>query len=104
VIFISFVTLFSWIGIISSSEDDDDFKDYYCKWCIPFERAIAVLVASCPCGLGLAIPSVIVVALNLGLKNHLLLKKNRVFDRIGQLKGIVFDKTGTLFNRCDELH
>lgn len=78
------VTLFAWVGIISKSKDDDElFKDSYCKWCIPFERAIAVLVASCPCGLGLAIPSVVVVALNLGLKNHLLLKKNRVFDRIG---------------------
>ena len=44
-------------------------------WCFPFERAISILVASCPCALGLAVPSVVVITLNLALKSGIVVKK-----------------------------
>lgn len=47
----------------------------YCTWCFPFERAISILVASCPCALGLAVPSVVIITLNLALKSGILVKK-----------------------------
>lgn len=45
-------------------------------------RSISVLVASCPCALGLAIPSVISITLNLAMKNNILIKKNSIFEKI----------------------
>lgn len=75
----------------------------YCKWCFPIERFISVLVASCPCALGLAIPSVIVVTLNMAMKNSILIKKNSVFEKIKKVKAIIFDKTGTLFTKAEKI-
>lgn len=49
--------------------------EQYCVWCFPFERSISILVASCPCALGLAVPSVVVITLNLALKSGILIKK-----------------------------
>ncbi|EAR85040.1 E1-E2 ATPase family protein (macronuclear) [Tetrahymena thermophila SB210] len=74
-----------------------------CVWCFPVERFISVLVASCPCALGLAIPSVIATSLNLAMKNSILIKKNTVFEKIGKIKAIVFDKTGTLFTKANKV-
>ena len=66
-------------------------------------RAISVLVASCPCALGLAIPSVIVITLNLAMKNSILIKTNKTFDNVLKIGSVVFDKTGTLFNKIEEI-
>lgn len=51
----------------------------FCIWCFPIERAISILVASCPCALGLAVPSVVVISLNMALKSGILIKKNTIF-------------------------
>jgi len=66
-------------------------------------RAISVLVASCPCALGLAIPSVIVITLNIAMKNSILIKTNKTFDNVLKIGSVVFDKTGTLFNKIEEI-
>lgn len=69
---------------------------------IPFQdslmRAIAVLVIACPCALGLAIPTAVVVGLGKSAKSGILLKGGSAFDKISQIEKIVFDKTGTLTN------
>ena len=101
VILISLVTLAIWVVLIATKvyEDEDEF----CIGCIPFERAISVLVVSCPCALGLAIPSVLVITLNLAMKNQILIKKNNIFEKIHRVGCVVFDKTGTLFTKLDEI-
>lgn len=53
-----------------------------CTYCTPFERCISVLVASCPCALGLAIPSVVAITLNLALKSKILIKNVEAFEKI----------------------
>jgi len=65
--------------------------------------AISVLVASCPCALGLAIPCVITITLNLAMENSILIKKNSIFDKILKVKSVIFDKTGTLFTKVDKI-
>ena len=62
-----------------------------------------MLVASCPCALGLAIPSVIVITLNIAMKNSILIKTNKTFDNVLKIGSVVFDKTGTLFNKIEEI-
>ena len=93
IIFLATVTLVVWLIIVGTESAN---IDQFCRWCFPFERAISVLVASCPCALGLAIPSVIVIALNLAMKNSILIKKNTFFEKINRVKCVIFDKTGII--------
>ena len=62
-----------------------------------------MLVASCPCALGLAIPSVIANILNLAIKSGILIKRTKVFEKIKNTKIVAFDKTGTLFTRINRI-
>lgn len=61
-----------------------------------FETTIAILVISCPCALGLATPTSILVGNGLAAKNHLLYKGGEFFEKANKINVICFDKTGTL--------
>jgi Cu2+-exporting ATPase len=59
-------------------------------------RAVTVLVITCPHALGLAIPLVIVNATAISAKNGILVRNREAFERAKDIKTIAFDKTGTL--------
>lgn len=59
-------------------------------------RGIAVLVIACPCALGLAIPTAVVVGLGRTAKSGILIKGGSVFDKFTEVDKVIFDKTGTL--------
>ena len=59
-------------------------------------RAIAVLVISCPCAMGLATPAAIAVGLGRGARNGVIFKNARSLETFKDIKQVVFDKTGTL--------
>ncbi|MCG8332884.1 MAG: heavy metal translocating P-type ATPase [Proteobacteria bacterium] len=60
------------------------------------DRALSVMVISCPCALGVAIPLALVAGVSIAGKQGVLVKDLEAFERVVDLDKVVFDKTGTL--------
>jgi Cu2+-exporting ATPase len=76
-------TLLGWIAVGAS-------------WHDAIVTAIAVLIITCPCALGLAVPAVQVAASGAMFRTGILLNAGDAIERLGDVDVVVFDKTGTL--------
>lgn len=76
------------------------FSVWYALLDAGFTRAllnsIAVLVIACPCALGLATPTAVMVGIGRGAEMGIVFKSGEIFERAGKITAVVLDKTGTL--------
>ncbi|UCE28891.1 MAG: copper-translocating P-type ATPase [Candidatus Bathyarchaeota archaeon] len=98
------LTLILWLAFPGAIGGVGDWASQFLPWVNPtlnvFSLAVfatvATLVIACPCALGLATPTVLMVGSGIGAENGVLIRRGEAIQTLKDIKVIVFDKTGTI--------
>ena len=104
VLVLALVTFISWLAFSGPLGELAQWMAQYIPWVNPdmgwvalaLHAAIAVLVIACPCALGLATPTALMVGSGLGAENGILIRKGAAVQVLRDVDVLVFDKTGTI--------
>lgn len=94
---LSIVTSIFWFSYVYSPSTQENLytgeKSYFV---FAFNFGISTMVIACPCALGLATPTAVMVGTGIAAGFGVLIKGGDVLERINNITMVVFDKTGTL--------
>ncbi|XP_059371386.1 copper-transporting ATPase 1-like [Carassius carassius] len=102
---VSFLTLIAWIliGFVNFPLVEKYFPGYNKSISeaeavirFAFQASITVLCIACPCSLGLATPTAVMVGTGVGAQNGILIKGGEPLEMAHKIQTVVFDKTGTI--------
>jgi len=97
VLILSFVTLGVWLFVASN------YMEFSQALSFGLTAFVGILVIACPCALGLATPTAIIVGVGKGAKEGILIKDAATLEKLHKVDTVVVDKTGTITKGKPEL-
>ncbi len=91
VMVLSLVTFAIWFGVLTQGDTGAGAAAVRA-----FAASVAVLIIACPCAMGLAVPTAVMVATGRGAESGVLIKGGEALQRAGDVTTVIVDKTGTL--------